>query len=113
MRVNKLLASSATAMLLTFTLSFSALAGTPTGAVSAALTQDQIKSDFGLLFTEANAAGYYKPVFSGIIDYKTSIEYRAVLPNCKDDPFNPCVKSFDASTDNGFNLIISPTERNS
>lgn len=111
MRVKKLLASSSTAMLLSFTLSFSALAGTPTGAVSAALTQDQIKSDFGLLFTEANAAGYYKPVFSGIIDYKTSIEYRAVLPNCKDDPFNPCVKSFDASTDNGVNWISATSSK--
>jgi hypothetical protein len=111
MVLKKFLAFSSTAMLLTLTLSFSALAGTPTGAVKAALTQDQIKSDLGLLFTEANAAGYYKPVFSGIIDYKTSINYVAVLPNCKDDSSHPCVKSFDASTDNGINWISASSSK--
>jgi len=88
-----------------------ASAGEPTGAAKGSLTQDEIKSDFALLFTEANAGGFYKPIFSGFIDYKTSIDYTAVLPNCSVDLINPCVKSFDASIDNGKTWISSTSSK--
>lgn len=90
----------------------SAIAAPPTGvATTNTFTRDQMKGDFALIFTEANAGGSYKPVFSGIIEYPTSKEYVAVLPNCKDDPNNPCVKSFEASIDNGKSWIRSTTQK--
>lgn len=101
----KILAPVLALLIATLAIGNPAFAGAPTGVVSDPLTVDQISSDFALLFTEANAAGYYKPTFSGFIDYKTSIDYVAVLPNCKDDPNNPCVKSFEASSDNGKSWI--------
>jgi hypothetical protein len=101
MQLRKILAPSATALILALTLSSSAVAGEPTGAASSGVTLAEIKSDFSMLFTEENAGGIVKPVFSGILDYKTSVGYVAVLPNCTEDPANPCVKSFEASIDSG------------
>ena len=109
--MRKTLAPSFAAILATLIISTSAFAGTPTGLQSTAVTQDQIKSDFALLFTEANAQGYYKPVFSGLIDYKTSINYVAVLPNCVDDSNHPCVKSFEASIDNGKTWVLPTSSK--
>ena len=111
MLLRKVFVPSVTALILALGLSSSALAGEPTGAASIGLTQDEIKSDFGLLFTEANAGGFYKPIFSGFIDYKTSIDYTAVLPNCSVDLINPCVKSFDASIDNGKTWTTSTSSK--
>ena len=111
MFLRKVFVPSATALILALGLSSSALAGEPSGAANIGLTQFQIKSDFALLFSEANAGGFYKPVFSGFIDYKTSIDYTAVLPNCSVDPINPCVKSFEASIDNGKTWISSTSSK--
>jgi hypothetical protein len=109
--VKKPLASSLAAALATLIIGSSAFAGEPTGVQSTAVAQDQIQSDFALLFTEANAQGYYKPVYSGFTDYKTSIDYTAVLPRCAEDPTHPCVKSFEASTDNGKTWISSSSTK--
>ena len=49
---------------LAISLMVPANAGEPTGAAKGSLTQDQVKSDFALLFSEANAGGFYKPIFS-------------------------------------------------
>ena len=111
MLLRKVFTAGVAAMIVASGLTSTALAGEPTGAVKDSLTQDQVKSDFALLFSEANAGGFYKPIFSGFIDYKTSIDYRAVLPNCSDDPSNPCVKSFDASIDNGKTWISSTSSK--
>ncbi len=111
MLLRKVFVPSVTALILALGLSSSALAGEPSGAANIGLTQFQIKSDFALLFSEANAGGFYKPVFSGFIDYKTSIDYTAVLPNCSVDPINPCVKSFEASIDNGKTWISSTSSK--
>jgi hypothetical protein len=111
MFLGKAFTAGVTAMIIAGGLTSSALAGEPTGAAKGSLTQDQIKSDFALLFSEANAGGFYKPIFSGFIDYKTSINYTAVLPNCAVDQFNPCVKSFDASIDNGKTWISSTSSK--
>lgn len=111
MRKRELLSGLIVAAALAISPMFPANAGEPTGAAKGSLTQDQIKSDFALLFSEANAGGFYKPIFSGFIDYTTSINYTAVLPNCSDDPSNPCVKSFDASIDNGKTWISSTSSK--
>ena len=109
--MRKAVGSSFAAIFATLVISSSAFAGPPTGVQSTAVTQDQIKSDFALLFTEANAQGYYKPVFSGFIDYKTSIDYIAVLPNCVDDLTHPCVKSIEASIDNGKTWVLPTSSK--
>ena len=111
MQLRKAFIAGASAMIIAMGVTSSALAGEPNGAAKGSFTQDQVKSDFALLFSEANAGGFYKPIFSGFIDYKTSIDYRAVLPNCSDDPSNPCVKSFDASIDNGKTWVSSTSSK--
>jgi hypothetical protein len=89
----------------------SAVAAPPTGLAGGFPNRDQFTSDFTLNFTEENTGSVYKPVFSGIIEYPTSKGYVAVLPNCKDDLNNPCVKSFEASIDNGKSWIRSTTQK--
>ncbi len=111
MLLKKVVAPVVTALIVAMGLTTTAIAGEPSGPANVGLTQFQIKSDFALLFSEANAAGFYKPVFSGLIDYKTSIDYTAVLPTCTDDPINPCVKSFEASIDGGKTWIASTSSK--
>jgi hypothetical protein len=104
--------SGALVLLLSFTVTTATFAAPPTGAAKPnPFTQDQMKGDFALIFTEANAGGSYKPVFSGIIEYPDSKGYVSVLPNCQNDPGNPCVKSFEASIDNGKTWIQSATAK--
>jgi hypothetical protein len=110
--VRKTLHSTFTAALAALFFSSSAIAAPPTGVASSnTFSRDQMKGDFALIFTEANAGSAYKPVFSGIIEYPSSKDYVAVLPDCKDDPNNPCVKSFEASINNGKSWIQPTTSK--
>ena len=110
--MRKTLHSTFAATLAALIFSSSAIAAPPTGVANLnTFSRDQMKGDFALIFTEANAGSAYKPVFSGIIEYPSSKDYVAVLPNCKDDPNNPCVKSFEASIDDGKSWIQSTTSK--
>lgn len=112
MKFNKFKFFGALVLFLSLAVTAETFAAPPTGAASTAtFTQDQMKGDFALIFTEANAGGAYKPVFSGFIEYPDSKNYVSVLPNCKDDPSNPCIKSFDASIDNGKTWIPSTSTK--
>jgi hypothetical protein len=97
----KALGLSAVVIFLVLAISTSAFAGPPTGLAKGFPNRDQFKSDFTLNFSEHNAGSLYKPEFSGILEFPSSKSYVSVLPNCKDDAVSPCVKSFDASIDNG------------
>lgn len=91
------------ALVLFFVLSITsaAFAGPPTGLASSFPSRDQFKSDFTLNFSEQNTGAVFKPEFSGIIEFPENKSYVSILPNCSDDPDSPCVKSFEASIDNG------------